>query len=406
MKEIILLKNGEIALKGLNRNTFEERLMKNARRKLSSVGSFRFRKAQSTIYVEPQSDDIDLDEAVERLRCVFGIAALTRACVVEKDYDAIEAATLEYLADELSSIRTFKVEAKSSDKTFPLNSPQLCQKIGGAILSKFHHLKVDVHNPDLVVMVEVRDFAAYVHGAQIKGAGGIPVGSGGKAMLLISGGIDSPVAGHMMAKRGLEIDAIHYVSPPYTSERAKQKVIDLAQKMSNYCGRINLHIVPFTEIQEQIRDHCPEDLFTIIMRRFMMKIACRTARAQGCEALITGESVGQVASQTVQAIACTDAVCDMPVFRPVIGMDKDEIIAISRRIDTFETSILPYEDCCTVFTPRHPRTKPQLRFVEYAEEALDVEGLIAKAMEGTQVLRVSMDFVKPIETKQNDPSQL
>lgn len=406
MKEIILLKNGEIALKGLNRNTFEERLMKNARRKLSSVGSFRFRKAQSTIYVEPQSDDIDLDEAVERLRCVFGIAALTRACVVEKDYDAIEAATLEYLADELSSIRTFKVEAKRSDKTFPLNSPQLCQKIGGAILSKFHHLKVDVHNPDLVVMVEVRDFAAYVHGAQIKGAGGIPVGSGGKAMLLISGGIDSPVAGHMMAKRGLEIDAIHYVSPPYTSERAKQKVIDLAQKMSNYCGRINLHIVPFTEIQEQIRDHCPEDLFTIIMRRFMMKIACRTARAQGCEALITGESVGQVASQTVQAIACTDAVCDMPVFRPVIGMDKDEIIAISRRIDTFETSILPHEDCCTVFTPRHPRTKPQLRFVEYAEEALDVEGLIAKAMEGTQVLRVSMDFVKPIETKQNDPSQL
>ena len=248
---------------------------------------------------------------------------------------------------------------------------------------------MDVHEPDVVVMVEGRGVAAYVHGGQIKGAGGIPVGSGGKAMLLISGGIDSPVAGYMMAKRGLEIQAIHFVSPPYTSERAKQKVIDLAQKMCSYCGRIKLHIVPFTEIQEAIRDQCPEDLFTIIMRRYMMKIACRVARQNECEALITGESVGQVASQTIQAIACTNEACDMPVLRPVIGMDKDEIILTSRKIDTFETSILPYEDCCTVFTPKHPRTKPQLKFVKLAEEQMDAEALIARAIEGIELLNIS-----------------
>ena len=307
----------------------------------------------------------------------------------EKDMESINRTAADYLRGELTAASSFKVEAKRSDKTFPLKSPAICAEVGEYLLEQYPHLSVDVHEPDLVVMVEVRDFAAYVHGGQIKGAGGIPVGSGGKAMLLISGGIDSPVAGYMMAKRGLEIQAIHFVSPPYTSERAKQKVIDLAQKMCSYCGRIKLHIVPFTEIQEAIRDQCPEDLFTIIMRRYMMKIACRVARQNECEALITGESVGQVASQTIQAIACTNEACDMPVLRPVIGMDKDEIILTSRKIDTFETSILPYEDCCTVFTPKHPRTKPQLKFVKLAEEQMDAEALIARAIEGIELLNIS-----------------
>ena len=357
MKEVILLKNGEIALKGLNRHAFEDRLIKNARRKLMPVGEFHFKKAQSTIYVEPQSDDYDLDEAVDRLQKVFGIAALTRACVVEKDFELICRTAAEYLKEELEDAATFKVEAKRSDKSFPMKSPEICAGVGEYLLEQYPHLQVDVHQPDVVVMVEVRDYAAYIHGSQIKGAGGIPVGSGGKAM--------------------------------YTSERAKQKVIDLAQKMCSYCGRIKLHIVPFTEIQEAIRDQCPEDLFTIIMRRYMMKIACRVARLNECEALITGESVGQVASQTIQAIACTNEVCDMPVLRPVIGMDKDEIVLISRKVDTFETSILPYEDCCTVFTPKHPRTKPQLKFVKYAEEQMDSEQLIQRAIDGIELLSIS-----------------
>lgn len=384
MKEIILLKDGEIALKGLNRHAFEDRLIKNARRKLMPVGSFHFKKAQSTIYVEPDREDYDLDEAVERLQKVFGIAALTRACVVEKDIQVIKRTAAAYLKEELEGISTFKVEAKRSDKTFPLKSPAICAEVGEYLLEQYPHLSVDVHEPDLVVMVEVRDFAAYVHGGQIKGAGGIPVGSGGKAMLLISGGIDSPVAGYMMAKRGLEIQAIHFVSPPYTSERAKQKVIDLAQKMCSYCGRIKLHIVPFTEIQEAIRDQCPEDLFTIIMRRYMMKIACRVARQNECEALITGESVGQVASQTIQAIACTDAVATMPVFRPLIGADKSEIVKVAYQIGTYDISIEPYEDCCTIFTPKHPRTKPILHFVEEGEQAIDGAALLEEALQNLE----------------------
>ena len=389
MNDIILLKLGEIVLKGLNRKSFEQKLVSNVRRRLAHIGKFRVYCLQSTVYVEAAEDGADMDAAFEALQKVFGIAALTRACVVEKDIEVIKRTAAAYLKEELEGVSTFKVEAKRSDKTFPLKSPAICAEVGEYLLEQYPHLSVDVHEPDLVVMVEVRDFAAYVHGGQIKGAGGIPVGSGGKAMLLISGGIDSPVAGYMMAKRGLEIQAIHFVSPPYTSERAKQKVIDLAQKMCSYCGRIKLHIVPFTEIQEAIRDQCPEDLFTIIMRRYMMKIACRVARQNECEALITGESVGQVASQTIQAIACTNEACDMPVLRPVIGMDKDEIILTSRKIDTFETSILPYEDCCTVFTPKHPRTKPQLKFVKLAEEQMDAEALIARAIEGIELLNIS-----------------
>ncbi len=389
MKEIILLKDGEIALKGLNRSVFEDKLISNARRRLSDLGKFGFRKAQSTIFVEPKEDDIDLDEAVERLQKVYGIIALTKAAVVEKDFDAIKETAVTYLKDELSEAKTFKVSAKRSDKSFPLKSPAICAELGGHILSNFPHLKVDVHEPDVNVVVEVRDFAAYIHGKQLPGAGGIPVGSGGRALLLLSGGIDSPVAGAMMAKRGLEVFAIHFASPPYTSERAKQKVISLAEKMTDYCGRINLFVVPFTEIQERIRDDCPEELFTVIMRRYMMRIACRIARQQECDALVTGESVGQVASQTIQAMNCTDAVADMPVLRPVVGMDKEEIIKIAHKIDTFETSILPYEDCCTVFTPKHPRTKPVMKFVELAEQNMDMENLISRAVEGTECLKIT-----------------
>ena len=389
MKEIILLKDGEIALKGLNRSVFEDKLINNARRRLEPLGRFGFRKAQSTIYVEPKEDDIDLDEAVSRLQKVYGIIALTKACVVEKDFDVIKKAAAEYLKDELMEAKTFKVDAKRSDKSFPMKSPQICADLGEYLLEQFPHLTVDVHEPDAKVVVEIRDFGAYIHGKQLPGAGGIPVGSGGRALLLLSGGIDSPAAGIMMAKRGLEIYAIHFASPPYTSERAKQKVITLAEKMTAYCGRINLFVVPFTEIQEHIKDDCPEELFTIIMRRFMMRIACRIARNSDCEALVTGESVGQVASQTIQAMTCTDAVCDMPVLRPVVGMDKDEIIAVAEKHDTFETSILPYEDCCTVFTPKHPRTKPKMKFVELAEQAMDMEAMIERAVRNTEVLKIT-----------------
>lgn len=389
MKEIILLKNGEIALKGLNRSVFEDKLISNARRRLEELGKFGFRKAQSTIFVEPKDEDIDLDEAVDILQKVYGIIALTKAAVVEKDFEAIKETAVTYLKDELMEAKTFKVDAKRSDKSFPLKSPEICRELGGYILENFPHLTVDVHNPDVNVVVEVRDYAAYVHGKQLPGAGGIPVGSGGRALLLLSGGIDSPVAGAMMAKRGLEVYAIHFASPPYTSERAKQKVITLAEKMTAYCGRINLFVVPFTEIQERIKDDCPEELFTVIMRRYMMRIACRIARQQDCEALVTGESVGQVASQTIQAMSCTDAVADMPVLRPVVGMDKEEIIKVAHKIDTFETSILPYEDCCTVFTPKHPRTKPVMKFVELAEQAMDMENLIDRAVKGTECLKIN-----------------
>ena len=388
MKEIILIKTGEIALKGLNKSSFEDVLVKNTKWRLHSLGQFKFRKAQSTIYCEPQSDDMDLDEACRRVSHVFGIAAFSRARVAAKDFEDICENTLDFLGEELEYAATFKVEAKRADKSFPMKSPEICRELGGRILERYPHLKVDVDHPDVLVMVEIRETAAYIHGKQLPGAGGIPIGTSGKAAILISGGIDSPVAGYMMAKRGLELCGVHFASPPYTSERAKQKVIALMEKMAEYCGRMKLFVVPFTEIQEQIRDKCPEELFTIIMRRFMMRIADQVARKQDCGALITGESVGQVASQTVKAIACTDIVTDLPVFRPVIGMDKREIIAIANEIDTFETSILPYEDCCTVFTPKHPRTRPRLDLVEAAEQALDADRLIAQAIAGIELVEI------------------
>lgn len=383
MKELILLKCGELALKGLNRHTFEDVLVKNCRRRIEPLGAFDFYKAQSAIYIEPRGTDIDLDEAVERLTRVFGVAALTRSAVVEKNFDAIRAQAPSYLAGALETANTFKVEAKRSDKSFPMKSPELCTELGAVLLEAFPHLTVDVHQPDVTVYVEIRERGAYLHTDQIRGAGGLPVGTSGRALLLISGGIDSPVAGYMMGKRGLEIAAVHFVSPPYTSAHALEKVRTLCKKMAAWCGRVRLFVVPFTETQLAIRDRCPEDVFTIIMRRCMMKIAERLARENGCGALITGESVAQVASQTLDAIACTDAACTMPVLRPVIGMDKDEIVKVAYKIDTFETSILPYEDCCTVFTPKHPKTKPRLDYVLGAEEKLDGGALLESAFEGT-----------------------
>lgn len=383
-KEILLIKNGELALKGLNRGTFEDILLKNIKRRLYGAGSFTLRKAQSTLYIEPRQEGADLEEACDRLSRIFGISAYTRALAVDKSMEAILAATGDYLADELRNARTFKVEAKRSDKTFPLTSPAICAAVGGALLKQFPHLKVDVHQPQVQVTVEIRDFGAYIHAAQLPGAGGMPVGTGGRAALLISGGIDSPVAGYMMAKRGIELTAVHFASPPYTSERAEMKVLSLLEEVAAYAGPIETRLVPFTHIQEEIRRHCPEELFTLIMRRGMMRLADCIARREGCGALITGESVGQVASQTLPALACTGAVTSLPILRPLIGMDKEEIIAISRRIGTYETSIQPYEDCCTVFTPRHPRTRPRLEQVEAAESALDWETLTAEALEGVR----------------------
>ncbi len=385
VKEIILLKNGELALKGLNRHTFEDILINNMRRRLMDLGPFKFSTSQSTIMAEPLDESIDLDEAVDRLARVFGLAGLSRAAAVEKNMDVILRVAGEYLAVQLLAVKSFKVDAKRSDKKFPFNSPQICGELGGILLERYPHLQVDVHNPELTVNVEIRDNFAYIHGNQIKGAGGMPVGSSGKAALLISGGIDSPVAGWMMAKRGLELIAVHFASPPYTSAKAEEKVHSLLKKVARYSGHITLFVVPFTTIQEQIKDNCPEDLFTIIMRRFMMKIAEMIARRENCGALITGESVGQVASQTMYAIACTDAVTSIPVFRPLIGMDKEEVIVASRKIETFDISIQPYEDCCTVFTPKHPRTRPKIEYVEKAECVLDVETLTADAVKGVKV---------------------
>lgn len=384
MKEIILIKNGELVLKGLNRNTFEDVLIKNMKRALRELGEFKFTKSQSTIMVE-SLNDADLDDAVEILKKVFGIAALSRAAVAEKDMESIRQTTLSYLAEELEGAKTFKVEAKRSDKKFPLKSPEICRELGGFILSKFHHLKVDVHNPDVTVTVEVRDNYAFVRGNNIKGAGGMPVSTSGRAAVLISGGIDSPVAAYMMAKRGIELVAVHFASPPYTTELAELKVMELLHKVAKYSGPITTYVVPFTRLQEEIRDNCPEEYFTIIMRRYMMRISQALAEHQNCSALITGESVGQVASQTIYALGCTDAVTDMPVFRPCIGMDKDEIIAVSRKIDTFETSIQPYEDCCTVFTPKHPRTRAKLEDVVVAEQGItNGDELIAQAIENVK----------------------
>ena len=388
MKEMFLLKLGEIVLKGANRRTFEETLKKNVRRTVSHFGAFKVYIMQSTVYVEPQSEDCDLDGAWEACGHVFGVSSMCRCRACGKDLYAIYQAVVDYLGDELSVQKSFKVESKRSDKSFPLNSIQISQEIGGRLAEAFPQVAVDVHKPSYVVNVEVRDFAAYIHGPAQPGAGGLPTGTGGRAAVLLSGGIDSPVAGYMIAKRGVELECIHFFSYPYTSERAKEKVLELAKLMTKYCGRMTVDVVGFTEIQEAIRDHCREEYFTIIMRRFMMRISEAIARDHGAKCLVTGENLGQVASQTMDAMAVTGAVVHMPMFHPLIGMDKEEIVSIARRIGTLETSILPYEDCCTVFTPKHPKTKPVLEAVEAEEAKLDVEGLIARAIENTEKIQV------------------
>lgn len=385
MKEIVLIKLGEMVLKGLNRRTFEDVLLKNIKYRLRGLGRFSVRIAQSTVYIEPQSEDIDLDEVCDRIAQVFGIVTFSRACVCEKDIEDIKRLAVEYTRDTLRDAATFKVESKRSDKRFALKSPEISREVGGAILSDNPRLKVDVHHPDVTVTVEVRDFGAYVRCAAIRGQGGMPVGTSGLATVLISGGIDSPVAAYMMAKRGLKLNAVHFESPPYTSERARMKVERLLSIVSRYSGAIEMHTIPLTRIQETIRDQCPEELFTIILRRVMMEIASRIADSTGSGALITGESLGQVASQTMGALACTDDAAQKLVFRPLIGMDKQEIINISRRIDTFETSIEPYEDCCTIFTPKHPRTKPVLKYVRLAQEQADLSALTEEAIANTTV---------------------
>ena len=388
MNEIILLKLGEMVLKGLNRRSFEDKLQANIHRRLWPYGQFKVYTRQSTTYVEPKNDDCDVEGAFEALKKVFGIVGLSLARPCEKDKDAIVAACQQFLDDKLSAARTFKVESKRADKSFPMNSIQLSQYVGGELDELYPHLKVDVHHPELTVYVEIRDFAAYVHADPEPGAGGLPVGINGRAVSLLSGGIDSPVSSWMIAKRGVALDMVHFFSYPYTSPEAKEKVIQLARDLLPYTGRLVVHVVPFTAIQEELRRSCPEELFTIIMRRFMMRISQEVAKRCGAKALVTGECLGQVASQTMDAMICTGAVVQLPVLRPCIGMDKEEIVQISRRIGTYNTSILPYEDCCTVFTPRHPRLRPILSEVEAAEAGLDIDGMVKAAVDGIERIQL------------------
>ncbi|MGM9661950.1 MAG: tRNA uracil 4-sulfurtransferase ThiI [Oscillospiraceae bacterium] len=388
MQEIILGKLGEVALKGLNRHLFEEKLMTNLRRRLQHDGAFRITSRQSTIYIEPMDESCDMDAAYAAAKQVFGLAAVSRAMPCEKSKEAILETAKTYLREELAQAKSFKVESKRADKTFPLSSIQLSQWVGGELHEAFPNLTVDVHRPELTVHVEVREREAFVHRPAEAGAGGLPIGMGGIAVSLLSGGIDSPVSSWMIAKRGVSLEMVHFFSPPYTSPQAREKVLTLARELTDWCGRLRVHIVPFTEVQEEIRRSVPEEYFTLVMRRFMMRIAEAVARKTGASALVTGESLGQVASQTIEAIAVSSDATSYPVLRPLIGMDKTDIVALSRRIGTFDTSILPYEDCCTVFTPRHPRTHPRVDDVRALEEKLDVAGLVEKAVAGIETVTV------------------
>ena len=388
MNEIFLMKLGEIVLKGANKRQFENKLRQNVRRRMRPYGNFDVYIMQSTVYVQPEDDQADLEGAWEACHSIFGVVSLCRCRPCEKDLDSIFNAVEEYLGEDLDCAESFKVESKRSDKRFPLTSIGISQEIGGRLAEAHPNCRVDVHNPEYTVYVEVRDLAAYVHGPAEPGAGGLPTGVGGRAMCLLSGGIDSPVAAYMIAKRGVEIEAVHFFSYPYTSQLAKDKVLELARLVTRYSGRMTVNVVGFTKIQEAIRDNCPEEFFTLIMRRFMMEISQRIAKDDGCGALITGENLGQVASQTMEAMTVTGAVVDIPIFMPLIGMDKEEIVTIARKIGTMETSILPYEDCCTVFTPKHPKTKPTIRQLLEAEKKLDREALIADALATVEKIKV------------------
>ena len=388
MKEIFLLKLGEIVLKGANKRQFEAKLRSNVKRRMRHYGNFDVYIMQSTVYVEPMDDECDVDGAWDACHTIFGVVSLCRCRPCEKNLDAIFEAVENYLGDDLDCAKSFKVESKRSDKQFPLTSIGISQEIGGRIAEAHPDLLVDVHHPEYTVYVEVRDLAAYVHGPAEPGAGGLPTGVGGRAMCLLSGGIDSPVAAYMIGKRGVEIECVHFFSYPYTSQLAKDKVIELARLVTRYTGRMTVNVVGFTEIQEAIRDNCPEEFFTLVMRRFMMDISQRIAKHDGCGALITGENLGQVASQTMEAMAVTGAVVDIPIFMPLVGMDKEEIVTIARKIGTMETSILPYEDCCTVFTPKHPKTKPTIAQLLEVEKKLDREALIERALENIERIAI------------------
>ena len=391
MKDIILLKQGEVVLKGLNKRYFEQKLLTNVRKRLKPLGNFHVYCVQSTVYVEPEDDAADMDAAFEAMKHVFGIIALTRAAACEKNEDAIFEKAREYLREDMEGAESFKVETRRSDKSFHMTSIQLSQYVGGLLADAFPDTRVDVRHPELVVHLEVRDYAAYVHAAPTPGAGGMPVGSNGRAVTLLSGGIDSPVSSYMIARRGVKLVPLHFFSFPYTSEAAKEKVVELARLLVPSCGPMCLEVAPFTHIQEEIRAKCPEEYFTLIMRRFMMRIADSVAQRNSCRAIVTGENLGQVASQTMEAMAVTRAVTELPILQPLVGMDKEEIVRHARNIGTFETSILPYEDCCTVFTPRHPRTKPKLAEVEAAESALDVEALVEESVNGIERIWIDLE---------------
>lgn len=391
-KEILLCKYGEIVLKGANRKNFEDMLCRDLRHRAAAHGDFDVYRAQSTVYIEPKNENADMDAMFESACKTFGIVAVSRAAVCDKDMDAIFALARDYVPQFLDGKKTFKVEAKRSDKAFPLDSMAIAREVGGVILSTCPRMKVDVHNPDITVKVEVREYGAYISAGVFKGAGGMPVGSSGRGLLLLSGGIDSPVAGYMMAKRGVKVEALHFESFPYTSERAREKVLDLASILAEYAGEVRVHIVSLTHIQEELVKNCEEDYFTLLLRRFMMKIAERVAAYKGCSVLITGESLAQVASQTMQALCVTDAAVDIPVFRPCIGMDKEEIVTISRKMGAFETSILPYEDCCTVFTPRHPKTKPDMEKVLAEAAKVDFDALADEAFESLYTVNIEAKY--------------
>ncbi|ADU74215.1 thiamine biosynthesis protein ThiI [Acetivibrio thermocellus AD2] len=392
MKKVILVRYGEILLKGLNRPIFEDKLMSNIKRAIHKLGKVRITKSQARIYIEPLEENYDFDEALKLLSKVFGIVSVSTVWKIDSDFECIKENSVKMVKDLINreGYKTFKVETKRGNKRFPMDSPEISRQLGGYILRNVPELSVDVKNPDFILYVEVREFT-YIYSEIIQAVCGMPLGSNGKAVLLLSGGIDSPVAGWMIAKRGVEIEAVHFYSYPYTSERAKEKVIELTKILATYCQKINLHIVPFTEIQLEINEKCPHEELTIIMRRAMMRIAEIIANKTGALALVTGESVGQVASQTIQSLVVTNAVVSLPVFRPLIGMDKNEVVDIAKKIGTFETSILPYEDCCTVFVAKHPTTKPKLERIQLSESRLNMEELINKAVENTEVLTITRD---------------
>jgi thiamine biosynthesis protein ThiI len=389
-KEVVLARLGEIALKGMNRGKFEGQLMRNIKWRLRDLGKFEINQSQSRIWISNNDQDIDLSLVMDRVCKVFGLVSVSPVRKFKGDLTEIGRQSIAYIADLLSDgkARSFKVESKRGNKLFPYNSPQISNEIGGLLLNTFPDLlTVDVHNPDFTFYVEVRDYI-YIYHTVIKAQKGLPVGMGGKGMLLLSGGIDSPVAGYMMSSRGMQIEAVYFHAFPFTSNQAKEKVVDLARLLTPFTGALRLHVVNFTEIQLQIRDHCPEDMITIVMRRMMMRIAEKLAEKHNCKALITGESLGQVASQTLEALCTTDSVVARPVFRPLIGMDKDDTVQIARRIGTFETSILPYEDCCTVFVAKHPKTHPSLLHASDAESSLDIDELVNCGLMDIEVIEL------------------